>query len=548
MLTTPNIDNKHNTIILCGGGINFVNFPVDSNTNNSMIPVNGKPVISWILNDLLEKGTTSVILVLKENNNRLRNFIDRNYGHNLQVTYVPLTNSESIVYSLFEGLKEVDLQLQTRVILGDTLIRDCPPTHSDYIFIQEVNDSQRWCIADVAHNGTVTRYYDKEQHVPRPHFAVCGYYSFSNTGALIASTTSSYKSEKKQLSDVLIAYQQIHPITAIIAEQWFDFGNIDNLLKAKQQLLQSRFFNSLSIDPLLNTITKISDFDEKLRHELQWYKLLPTQLQVLTPRIISEEIINNRLHLVQEYYGYPTLSELFLYSDLDEDQWESIFLKLFALNSLFRVHSAASDAMDAANLYLTKNFARLETARNEPYWNTLLQQPEIYYNGKKLKNFFVLENEVRDRLQHLAENSKCTIVHGDLCFSNVLYDTSNQIIRLIDPRGSFGKPGIYGDPRYDIAKLRHSVHGGYDYIVSDLFELQENNGYFEGALFKNENSLTLSRLFDNILQEYGYVLSDIKLIEAMLFISMVPLHKDKPQRQKMMYLIGLNQLNELICE
>lgn len=548
MQHAPDINTPHNTIILCGGGINFVNLPVHSNTNNSMIPVNGKPVISWILNDLLEKGITSVIVVLKENNTRLRTFIDRNYRHNLQVTYVTLSTSESIVHSLFEGLKAGQSLLPTRVILGDTLIRDTYPTLSDYIFVQEVNDSQRWCVADVAKNGIVTGYHDKQPHVPRPHFAVCGHYTFSHTGTLIDSTAVCYASQKKQLSDVLLSYQQKQPVTAVKAEQWFDFGNIDNLLKAKQQLLQSRFFNSLSIDPLLNTITKISEFDEKLRHELQWYKLLPARLRVLTPRIISEEIINNRLHLVQEYYGYPTLSELFLYSDLDEELWESIFMKLFALNGIFRKHTGSSDTMDAEGLYLTKNFARVEATRTDPYWDKLLQKQEIYFNGKKLVNFPILENEVRKRLKAVVENSTCAILHGDLCFSNILYDTSNQIIRLIDPRGSFGKPGIYGDPRYDIAKLRHSVVGGYDYIVSDLFELHENNGHFEGTIFKNDIADELSKLFDTILEQHGYLLLEIRLIEAMLFISMVPLHKDKPQRQKMMYITGIVKLNELICE
>ena len=42
-----------NTIILCGGKINFANLPISSNTNNSMIPINGKPVISWIIEDLI---------------------------------------------------------------------------------------------------------------------------------------------------------------------------------------------------------------------------------------------------------------------------------------------------------------------------------------------------------------------------------------------------------------------------------------------------------------------------------------------------------------
>jgi dTDP-glucose pyrophosphorylase len=538
---------NQNTIILCGGSINFLNLPVNSNTNNSMIPVNGKPVISWILNDLLEKQTQKVIVVMRKQNTRLQEFIHRNYRHTLQIEYVLLEESGSIVQSLFEGLRVADTTLPTKVILGDTLIRDTPVTNEDYIFVQEVSDSQRWCVADITKEGYVSAYHDKQPHVARPHYAVCGHYHFTQTNLLINSTAVCFSQNKKQLSDVLATYQITQPVKAVKAEQWYDFGNIDNLLKAKQQLLQSRFFNSLSIDPLLNTITKISEYDEKLRHELQWYKLLPAKLQVLTPRIISEEIINNRLHLVQEYYGYPTLSELFLYSDLDEDQWESIFNKLFNLNRIFREHTAPADNIDARDLYLTKNFTRMETAAADPYWKNLFAQPNIHFNSRKLVNFSGLEKEIKTLLEDIIATSETAIIHGDLCFSNILYDINNQIIRLIDPRGSFGKAGIYGDPRYDVAKLRHSVAGGYDYIVSDLFELQENEFHFEGTIFKNDNAAALTALFDEVLMQNNYSLKQIQVIEAMLFISMVPLHKDKPQRQKMMYLTGLEQLNNIIC-
>jgi len=64
-------------------------------------------------------------------------------------------------------------------------------------------------------------------------------------------------------------------------------------------------------------------------------------------------------------------------------------------------------------------------------------------------------------------------MHGDLCFCNILYDINSQAIKLLDPKGSFGKIGIYGDIKYDIAKLKHYVHGKYDFIINDLFHLKK---------------------------------------------------------------------------
>ncbi len=76
----------------------------------------------------------------------------------------------------------------------------------------------------------------------------------------------------------------------------------------------------------------------------------------------------------------------------------------------------------------------------------------------------------------MPENVQGTLVHGDLCLSNILYDLRCRVCKFIDPRGSFGVPGIYGDPRYDVAKMYHSVYGLYDFITNDLFDvsIQEN--------------------------------------------------------------------------
>jgi fructosamine-3-kinase len=349
------------------------------------------------------------------------------------------------------------------------------------------------------------------------------------------------------MSDLLSAYQETYPMRAKNANRWFDFGNIDNLVEAKQKLLQTRFFNTLTVDPVVNTITKMSQYDEKLQNELDWYEALPDRLKVLAPRIISKNRENGKLHLVSEYYGYPTLAELFVFSDLHVEYWSIILQRLMRLHMTFKEFESNLPADEIAYMYASKTFERIELLQKQNNeWREIFSYHEIFCNGNQLINFTEFKDAIYAKSELLAQNCKPCIMHGDFCFSNILYDLNNHIVRLIDPRGSFGRKGIYGDPRYDLAKLRHSICGWYDYITADLFEVERQENSFKLEIFVRSDLANLKNIFDHLLAQYGYDTKEIRFIEGLLFISMLPLHKDKPMRQQAMFLTGLQHLNEVL--
>jgi hypothetical protein len=458
-----------------------------------------------------------------------------------------LHHDGTIIQSLAAGLQSSPTAGQVRVLLGDTLIRDSYDLHEDAVYVGEVEDSRRWCLAMLDDQGRVVEYADKQEVVIEPKLALAGYYHFMDGAYLQACITQSIAAQERQLSDVLRRYGAQRPITARRVKDWYDFGNIDHLVSARRQLLRPRHFNSLHIDPILNTITKISKNDAKLRDELDWYLLLPDELKVLTPRIVTHRIQDNQLRIVQEYYGYPTLAELYVYGDLHADNWASILKHVFRIHDIFRQYTGQLQAADVTSIYLDKTWDRLaELHHQSSFWQQLLDADTITYNQRVLRNIPLLHQAICERVEIIAKTTEPCIIHGDFCFSNILFDISSQIIRLIDPRGSFGTKGLYGDPRYDIAKLRHSICGLYDYIVADIFTLREENGTFEGEVFDAENGQTIKTLFDALVVSAGYNLDDIRFIEGLLFISMVALHSDYPKRQQIMYLTGLSLLNETL--
>jgi len=103
-----------------------------------------------------------------------------------------------------------------------------------------------------------------------------------------------------------------------------------------------------------------------------------------------------------------------------------------------------------------------------------------------------------------------TISHGDLCLSNILWIKEFNIIKFIDPRGANSVKDIYMDEYYDLAKLSHSIIGGYENI------LYRSNYTDDG----------IKNIFLEYLKQNDISFNLLRVYEASLFLSMVPLHKE----------------------
>ena len=141
-------------------------------------------------------------------------------------------------------------------------------------------------------------------------------------------------------------------------------------------------------------------------------------------------------------------------------------------------------------------------------------------------------------------------MHGDLCFNNILYDSGSGIIRLIDPRGSFGdeNEGVFGDPRYDLAKLMHSACGHYDYIVNGIYHLDANPNDFKLSFAERDNARWLEEAIYWVLDNQKVDKSLIEIMCALLFLSMVPLHSDDERRQLALFLNGVSLLEGALTQ
>jgi len=96
-----------------------------------------------------------------------------------------------------------------------------------------------------------------------------------------------------------------------------------------------------------------------------------------------------------------------------------------------------------------------------------------------------------------------------------------------------GKQTVYGDIRYDMAKIAHSVYGLYDFIISGIVRADMSQDYKIDF-----NPVLTSRI--SMVQDVFARLSvggvhlrsrQIQAITILLFLSMLPLHAEDERRQ-----------------
>ena len=104
-------------------------------------------------------------------------------------------------------------------------------------------------------------------------------------------------------------------------------------------------------------------------------------------------------------------------------------------------------------------------------------------------------------------------------------------MKLIDPRGASCEEDLYMNPFYDLAKLSHSVCGCYDYFNSDLFEISlEDDMFFKLSVMGDTYKEQYCKIFQEYLQQNQIDYALIRLYEASLFLSMLPLHIDREKK------------------
>ena len=440
---------------------------------------------------------------------------------------------EAVVYAL-NSLGRGDLPVH--ILHGDTLIVSPPLNDVDVI----VGGDYSWAEVE-EQNGRIVGLHvipAGEEGEGRP--VAAGYFTFASSLDLVRAITRA----RGDFVGGVNLYLADREVALIPARQWLDFGHLQTFFRSRLAVSTARSFNTLRMDGL--TARKSSDDEAKMRAEARWLRNVPSDLQIWCARMIETGVADGRGFYLTEYEYLPVLSELFALGQVGAKAWQRImescetFLTLCATHKCDEGYGSGDAAL--RTLTVEKTFERLETLAGMGF---AIDQP-LTFEGRPCPSLTKIAETLAGGVD-LASGRVASVMHGDFCFSNILYSARVRRIKVIDPRGSVDEQiSLYGDPRYDLAKFAHSIVGRYDQIIA---------GRFRGGRSGQDYSLAFEALPAQAWLEAALAdirvdglnggSAEIRAIMTGLFLSAPALHADRPDRQQAMIANALRLFLEL---
>ncbi|AOM41725.1 capsular biosynthesis protein [Xenorhabdus hominickii] len=448
---------------------------------------------------------------------------DEKWLKNNEVEIVRITDGLSLGASLISAMNLIDdgFESPIHILFGDTLITSLPQGE-DIFGVSETVDSYNWAkISDFSNNINLTNDLD--------NLVINGYFNFSTPKDLLKSIIKN----KWDFINGLIEYNEKIGLEAKKITAWLDFGHVNTYYRSKAKFTTQRSFNELRItnDWIEKTSSQKND---KILAEAKWFENIPSEIRQYTPLYLGSTINENIVTYKLEYLYYSALNELLVFSNMPITTWKKIIKKCIEfLKKCQKYPPITGETKNTLDeLLIKKTKKRLLQYCKEIGIST--DKKWVFNKDKKRSISDILLTSERN----LPSPFPLSILHGDFCFSNILYDFKTERIKTIDPRGITNNKdfSIYGDIAYDIAKLSHSILGLYDFIIAEKYSLSINENDIEFNILVEDNIEKIQTVFtDNICKEFNISISNLFAMQIQLFISMLPLHKDDIKRQQALF-------------
>ena len=242
--------------------------------------------------------------------------------------------------------------------------------------------------------------------------------------------------------------------------------------------------------------------EELAKREAAWYQVAKNKGIKGIPQIY------NLSPLRMEYIDGQNIYE----ADMSYEQKKDVLAKLVdTLKSVHRIETVPADSFSMKEAYYNKTMNRLSKVEDlVPF----AREKYIRVNGRNCRNVFFY----RDRLEKALERLTCdhfSFIHGDCTFSNMMLREDGSPV-LIDPRGYFGFTELYGDERYDWAKLYYSIVGNYDRFNLKDFRLNILDDEVKLSIESNQWE-DMEKDFFDLTETDPY---EIKLLHAVIWLSL----------------------------
>ena len=433
----------------------------------------------------------------------------------------------SLGMSVFQSILEIDAGGTIEILHGDTLLLSQSRPTCDAVSVAVVTEQYKWGLVETdGQRVSAVRDVDRSDILTEEMLILSGYFAFHDAWQFLKCLVSSGFSFVAAIDE----YARDKTVLAEQGVQTLDFGHQKTFYASRKHVAATRHFNSLRIDDYV--VTKESNDTRKIDAEAHWLRSVPPELQPFTARLIEDGGAHTSGKYTTLYSSFPTVAELYL-AQSSPLVWRKI--------------------LDSCQDFLCRAFHHSEPNRPSPFSWLVIEKlrsriacypdflppadRQLTINGVAVGTLEGIVGRLERTVREASALPSC-VMHGDFCFSNMLFDPRSDRILLIDPRGLIGdETTLYGDIRYDIAKLGHSIVGRYDQIVGQHL-IAESHSSVDYTLTIPHDPLRdwlEEQFLAASVEEISFDAAEVRAAIVSLFLAMIPLHSEDPKRQQTLF-------------
>jgi len=219
-----------------------------------LISVAGKPILSFIIDELAENDVTEFIFVIGYLGEKIKEFVEKNYPK-LNARFVVQEKREGSGHAIWQARGVIDHDKELIVHLGDTIvdvdIKKIAAEKYSMLCVKKVDDPRAFGVAEIDEDGFITDMIEKPT-IPKSNMALVGFYYIRETKKLMDTLGHIIKHELRNnnefyLTDALMKMvREGVRIKACKIEHWYDVGKKDILLETNATLLKNLGTKNLS--------------------------------------------------------------------------------------------------------------------------------------------------------------------------------------------------------------------------------------------------------------------------------------------------------------
>ncbi len=221
-----------------------------------LLNVGGKPIISHIVEKLLEENITEATFIVGYLGEKIQNYIAKTFP-TLKADYVEQKELLGLGHAIYQAARTFKNE-EIVIILGDTVfdvdLNQITNLENSSLGVKVVDDPRRFGVAELK-DGFVTKLIEKPVN-PTTNLALVGLYYIKNSTLLARSLEELFANnirtnDEFQLTDALqIMIDKGEKISTFPVEGWYDCGKPETLLSTNQFIL-SQNGKSKSIDSVV---------------------------------------------------------------------------------------------------------------------------------------------------------------------------------------------------------------------------------------------------------------------------------------------------------